>query len=81
MIGDRDCMIAAIAQCHGLTVVTANLHEFRRVPGLSVEDWREDAREFGAVVRSTTLNRQQPPASAPAMAATVSASSPSDTSR
>ena len=40
MIGDRDCMIAAIAQCHGLTVVTANLHEFRRVPGLSAEDWR-----------------------------------------
>lgn len=40
MIGDRDCMIAAIAQCHGLTVVTANLHEFRRIPGLAVEDWR-----------------------------------------
>lgn len=40
MIGDRDCMIAAIAQCHGLTVVTANLHEFCRVPGLSAEDWR-----------------------------------------
>jgi tRNA(fMet)-specific endonuclease VapC len=40
MIGDRDCMIAAIAQCHGLTVVTANLDEFRRVPGLAAEDWR-----------------------------------------
>jgi tRNA(fMet)-specific endonuclease VapC len=41
MIGDRDCMIAAIAQCYGLTVVTANVHEFRRVPGLAVEDWRQ----------------------------------------
>jgi len=41
MIGDRDCMIAAIAQCHGLTVVTANLDEFRRVPELAVEDWRQ----------------------------------------
>jgi predicted nucleic acid-binding protein len=34
-------MIAAIAQCHGLAVVTANVHEFRRVPGLAVEDWRK----------------------------------------
>jgi tRNA(fMet)-specific endonuclease VapC len=42
MIGDRDCMIAAIAQCHGLTVVTANLHELRRVPGLVAEDWRKE---------------------------------------
>jgi tRNA(fMet)-specific endonuclease VapC len=40
MIGDRDCMIAAIAQCHGLTVVTGNIDEFQRVPGLTVEDWR-----------------------------------------
>ena len=39
MIGDRDCMIAAIALCHGLTVVTANVDEFQRVPGLSLEDW------------------------------------------
>lgn len=41
MIGDRDCMIAAIAQCHDLAVVTANVGEFGRVPGLVVEDWRE----------------------------------------
>jgi tRNA(fMet)-specific endonuclease VapC len=41
MIGDRDCMIAAIAQCHGLEVITANVNEFRRVPGLAVEDWRK----------------------------------------
>lgn len=41
MIGDRDCMIAAIAQCRDLTVVTANVGEFARVPGLVVEDWRD----------------------------------------
>ena len=41
MIGDRDCMIAAIAQCHGFTVITANLNELRRVPGLAAEDWRK----------------------------------------
>jgi tRNA(fMet)-specific endonuclease VapC len=40
MIGDRDCMIAAIARHHALVVVTANVDEFRRVPGLEVEDCR-----------------------------------------
>lgn len=40
MIGDRDCMIAAIARSRGLTVVTANAQEFHRVTGLAVEDWR-----------------------------------------
>jgi tRNA(fMet)-specific endonuclease VapC len=43
MIGDRDCMIAAIARSRGLVVVTANLQEFRRVGGLAVEDWRGSA--------------------------------------
>ena len=39
MIGDRDCMIAAIAIVNGLTVVTANTSEFCRVPDLAVENW------------------------------------------
>jgi predicted nucleic acid-binding protein len=26
---------------HGLTLVTSNTGEFRRVSGLNVEDWRE----------------------------------------
>jgi tRNA(fMet)-specific endonuclease VapC len=38
-IGDRDLMIAAIALAHRLTVVTSNISEFSRVPGLTVEDW------------------------------------------
>jgi tRNA(fMet)-specific endonuclease VapC len=38
-IGERDLMIAAIARARDLTVVTHNLAEFRRVPGLRIEDW------------------------------------------
>lgn len=38
-IGDRDLYIAATAVAHGYTVVTANVREFARVPGLAVEDW------------------------------------------
>lgn len=38
-IGERDLLISAIAMSRGLTVVTHNLGEFGRVPGLAVEDW------------------------------------------
>ena len=38
-IGERDLLVAAIAFAHGLIVVTHNLSEFSRVPGLKVEDW------------------------------------------
>ena len=38
-IGDRDLMIAAIALAKRLTVVTSNISEFSRVPGVTVEDW------------------------------------------
>jgi len=47
MIGDRDCMIAGIARHRRMSVVTANLDEFRRVPGLKVSDWRREATERG----------------------------------
>lgn len=40
-IGERDLLIAAIALANDLAVVTANTGEFRRVPGLQVEDWGE----------------------------------------
>lgn len=39
VIGLFDLQIAAIAQLHGVTVVTNNLSEFARVPGLICEDW------------------------------------------
>jgi tRNA(fMet)-specific endonuclease VapC len=38
-IGDLDMLIAAQALTFGLTVVTNNIREFRRVPGLRVENW------------------------------------------
>ncbi len=38
-IGTYDMQIAAIALVHGLTVVTHNVAEFGRVPGLVLEDW------------------------------------------
>jgi len=38
-IGPNDMLISAHALSMGLTVVTANLDEFSRVPGLSVENW------------------------------------------
>ena len=38
-IGERDLFIAATALAHGCGVVTANVREFSRVPGLAVEDW------------------------------------------
>ena len=38
-IGPNDLLIAAHALSNNLTVVTANVGEFSRVPGLKVENW------------------------------------------
>ena len=38
-IGSNDLLIAAHARATGATVVTANADEFKRVPGLKVENW------------------------------------------
>jgi tRNA(fMet)-specific endonuclease VapC len=38
-IGGNDLLIAAHARSLQLTIVTANLREFSRVPGLVVENW------------------------------------------
>ena len=38
-IGPYDTMIAAHAQALGVTLVSNNTREFRRVPGLKVENW------------------------------------------
>ena len=38
-IGPYDQMIAGHARSRGLVLVTNNLREFKRVPGLRVEDW------------------------------------------
>lgn len=42
-IGDRDLIIASHALGLGATVITRNLREFQRVPGLRVENWQTDA--------------------------------------
>ncbi len=38
-IGDADLRIAVIALSRQLTVVTANVRHFERVPGIAVENW------------------------------------------
>ncbi|MBC8873351.1 MAG: type II toxin-antitoxin system VapC family toxin [Planctomycetes bacterium] len=39
-IGPNDLMIASIALVRSLTLVTHNVSEFSRVPGLQIEDWQ-----------------------------------------
>lgn len=39
-IGHNDLLIAAHARALDLTLVTPNVREFERVPGLVVEDWQ-----------------------------------------
>lgn len=39
LIGPYDILIAAQARRHGAALVTANIREFERVPGLMVTDW------------------------------------------
>lgn len=38
-IGERDLVIASIARATGYAVATGNLSEFKRVPGLVVDNW------------------------------------------
>ena len=39
LIGPHDLWLAATCVAHGLTMVTANVREFARVPGLELEVW------------------------------------------
>lgn len=40
-IGPNDLLIAATAVARGATLVTGNVREFERVPGLDLESWDE----------------------------------------
>lgn len=42
-IGERDSMIAGTALAHGHIMVTDNVREFARVPGLQIQNWRTGA--------------------------------------
>jgi len=44
LIGPHDLWLAATCIAHGLTMITANVREFTRVPGLVVENWGLPAR-------------------------------------
>ncbi len=41
LIGPHDVWLAATCVAHGLTIVTANVREFARVPGLDLEVWAD----------------------------------------
>ncbi len=43
VIGAYDMMIGAHALSENLTLITNNMKEFRRIPGLSVENWVDNA--------------------------------------
>jgi tRNA(fMet)-specific endonuclease VapC len=43
-IGDNDAAIAGHALAAGTVLVTNNVREFKRVPGLRIEDWAAPAR-------------------------------------
>ena len=43
-IGVNDLHIAAHARSAGLVVVTNNVSEFARIPGLVVENWVDEAQ-------------------------------------
>ncbi len=38
-IGEHDLLIASVAMANKLTLVTGNVREFSRIPGLKVENW------------------------------------------
>ena len=42
LIGTHDLWLAATCLARGLTMVTANVQEFARVPGLVVESWTSE---------------------------------------
>jgi tRNA(fMet)-specific endonuclease VapC len=41
MIGNNDLWIAAHAKAAGLTLITNNEREFRRIPGMKIQNWVE----------------------------------------
>ncbi len=44
-IGSQDLWIGTTAISHGLTIVTHNLKDFKRIPGLKIEQWPGEDRD------------------------------------
>lgn len=42
-IGSNDLLIASQASALGLTIITGNVKEFDRIPGLAVENWLRES--------------------------------------
>jgi tRNA(fMet)-specific endonuclease VapC len=40
-VGTMDLMIGAIALSHGATLLSRNIVDFSRIPGLKLEDWTQ----------------------------------------
>jgi hypothetical protein len=58
MIGNDDLWIAAHAKAAGLTLVTNNEKEFRRVRGLKVENWAVENEGQGVRDRRAATHRE-----------------------
>jgi tRNA(fMet)-specific endonuclease VapC len=48
-IGPNDLLIAAHSLALDLTLVTANIREFERVPGLKLENWLIDDEKISQI--------------------------------
>lgn len=62
-IGSHDLFIAAHARSRGITLLTRNLREFQRDPGLTVEDWPVMDRRSASVSQDRSSQRPAPPLS------------------
>jgi tRNA(fMet)-specific endonuclease VapC len=57
-IGTQDLKIASITLVHDATLLTANLRDFGKVPGLRVENWVDEV-EDGSLSRDDQHDRNQ----------------------
>ncbi len=65
-IGPYDLMIAAQARTRGLILVTNNAGEFKRIPGLNVENWAGDGKGMPVAEPSLANYLSSAPARPPA---------------
>jgi len=59
MIGLHDLWLAAACVSHGYTLVTSNLREFERVPGLEIECWAAKNETFETTRKTKSNSNNQ----------------------